>query len=64
MMSPAQPKKRFQGPDPVTGAEDDVQELVQDPMTKTYIPRDEAIEFEGQFFASQKSLKQFQQQQH
>ena len=36
-----------------------VQELVQDPVTKTYLPRDEAIKYQGQFFASQESLEIF-----
>ena len=40
-----------------------VQELVQDPVTKTYVPRDEAIEYQGEFFASKQSLKQFKQRQ-
>ena len=39
-----------------------IQELVQDPVTKMYLPREEAIEYKGRFFASTESLKQFKQQ--
>lgn len=50
--APRRPRVRSRGAPKPT-------ELVQDPISKTYIPRDQAIAYEGNFFANKENLEEF-----